>query len=76
MDHPSNPNHPAVFHVRDDGWMGVSLTIDAPRTIKPGAPLRLRYALYIHAGVPETAAIQRQWTAFAATAASNLEAKP
>lgn len=31
MDHPSNPNHPSVFHARDDGWMGASLTFDAPR---------------------------------------------
>src|SRR5205823_2801627 len=26
LDHPGNPNHPTVFHVRDDGWMGASVT--------------------------------------------------
>src|SRR4051794_39249715 len=29
MDHPANPNHPTVFHVRADGWMGSSLTQSA-----------------------------------------------
>ena len=64
MDHPSNPNHPAVFHVRDDGWTGASLTFDAPRTIKPGEPLVLRYGLYVHGGVPAVEQIQARWKAF------------
>ena len=66
MDHPANPNHPSVFHVRNDGWMGASLTFDAPRVLKPGAPLILRYGLYVHGGMPSTNAIQRQWLNFAA----------
>src|SRR5262249_28232058 len=45
LDHPSNPNHPSAFHVRDDGWMGASLTLDRAITIDPGKPLRLRYGL-------------------------------
>ncbi len=65
MDHPSNPNHPTVFHVRDDGWMGASLTYDGGRVLKPSAPLRLRYGLYVHTGVPDRATIQRRWEAFA-----------
>ena len=65
LDHPANPNHPSVFHVRNDGWMGASLTHDAPRAIKPGQPLRLRYGLYVHAGLPTLAAIGKQWEAFA-----------
>lgn len=64
MDHPSNPNHPAVFHLRDDGWMGASLTFEAPRTIPPGRPLRLRYGLYVHAGAPPPEVIRKQWEAF------------
>jgi hypothetical protein len=64
MDHPSNPNHPTVFHVRNDGWMGSSLTHDGPRTIKPGEPLKLRYGLYIHAGLPEPKALDQRWTDF------------
>jgi hypothetical protein len=65
MDHPANPNHPAFFHVRNDGWMGVSLTYDAPRAIQPNRPLRLRYGLYIHAGIPAAKQIDRQWNTFA-----------
>lgn len=73
MDHPSIPNHPSVFHVRDDGWMGASLTFDAPRVIRSGAALRLRYALYVHAGAPPAADLQRRWEAFAALPLAQLE---
>ena len=68
MDHPSNPNHPSFFHVRDDGWIGASLTHDAERTIDPGKPLELRYGLYVHAGSPDAQAIERRWKAFAGPA--------
>ena len=64
MDHPSNPNHPAVFHVREDGWMGTSLTFDADRTIEQGNPLALRYGLYVHAGAPTPERINEHWTRF------------
>jgi hypothetical protein len=65
MDHAANPNHPAVFHVRDDGWMGASLTFAEPRVLKPGKPLRLRYGLYIHSGVPPAADLEQRWKEFA-----------
>ncbi len=65
FDHPGNPNHPTYFHVRNDGWMGASLTYAAPRDITPEKPLHLRYGLYVHGemkGVPE---IEKQWRRFA-----------
>jgi hypothetical protein len=65
MDHPQNPNHPTYFHVRNDGWMGASLTYDAARTITPGAPLSLRYGLWVHRGVPTVEAIEKVWAEFA-----------
>jgi len=65
FDHPTNPGHPSPFHVRRDGWMGVCLTLNAPRTIQPGAPLLLRYALYVHRGVPSREAIDAVWSEFA-----------
>ena len=67
MDHPSNPNHPTFFHVRDDGWMGTSLTYDAERTVEPGKPLALRYGLYAHAGVPAAEELERRWQEFSRT---------
>jgi len=67
MDHPSNPNHPVPFHVRGDGWMGASLTFPGPIVIQPGTPLRLRYALFVHAGMPSPEKLQAQWKAFAKT---------
>ena len=65
FDHPSNPGHPAPFHVRDDGWMGALLALNAPLTVMPGGPLRLRYAAYVHAGTPSGEAIERHWRKFA-----------
>lgn len=67
FDHPGNPNHPVPFHVRNDGWMGASLTFPGPLTIVPGTPLRLRYALYVHAGMLPPARIEEQWQRFAKT---------
>lgn len=75
MDHPSNPNHPATFHVRDDGWMGASATFDADRTLRAGEPLKLRYGLWIHAGLPSAEQIDEQFAAFAQIGAPPAPAK-
>jgi hypothetical protein len=72
LDHPDNPNHPSVFHVRNDGWMGASLTFAGPRTIEPGKSLRLRYGLYVHGGQPSIEALEERWAAFAKTAVADL----
>jgi hypothetical protein len=64
FDHPDNPNHPSYFHVRNDGWMGASLTFDGPRQIEPNVPLHLRYGLYIHAGMKPPAEIEACWKRF------------
>ncbi len=64
MDHPANPNHPSPFHVRGDGWMGACLTLDKPIEITKDKPLRVRYALYMHRGLPPLERIDAQWSAF------------
>ncbi|MCI0684435.1 MAG: PmoA family protein [Gemmataceae bacterium] len=65
FDHPDNPNHPSVFHVRDDGWMGASLTFEGPLKIAPSEPLHVRYGLYIHRGLPAHSELDRRWREFA-----------
>ena len=75
MDHPINPGHPAPFHVRDNGWMGVCLTLDGPLTITPEKPLRLRYGLWVHADVPDAQVLDRQWEAFAREELALMEMK-
>ena len=50
FDHPSNPGHPTKWHVREDGWMGASLCMDAPRHDHAKEPLVLRYLLHAHRG--------------------------
>ena len=65
FDHPSNPNHPSYFHVRNDGWMGASLTYDAPREVTPDKPLHVRYGLYVHSDMKPPTEIDSQWKRFA-----------
>ncbi len=75
MDHPSNINHPAPFHVRDDGWMGACLTFEKELAVAPGKPLRLRYALYVHSNQGEEKAIAKVYDAFKAEKLEPLKAK-
>jgi hypothetical protein len=55
FDHASNANHPARWHVREDGWMGASFNRASSYVIRRDKPLRLRYLLHAHAGVVERA---------------------
>ena len=64
FDHPSNPNHPSHFHVRNDGWMGASLTFDNAITVETNKPLQLRYGFYVHAGLQEANALEKRWKDF------------
>jgi hypothetical protein len=75
MNHPINPRHPAPFHVRDNGWMGVCLTLDAPLTVTPEKPLRLRYGLWIHPDVPDFEMLDRQWQTFARRELASMETR-
>ncbi|MEJ2705302.1 MAG: PmoA family protein, partial [Sedimentisphaerales bacterium] len=64
FDHPDNPNFPTYFHVRNDGWMGASLTFDTPRKIEPDKPLHLRYGLYVHSDMESAKDIETRWKQF------------
>ena len=64
FDHPDNPNFPTYFHVRNDGWMGASLTFDGPRKIQPNEPLHLRYGLYVHSDMKPKEALETKWKRF------------
>jgi len=64
FDHPDNPNFPTYFHVRNDGWMGASLTFDGPRKIQPNEPLHLRYGLYVHNDIKAKDALETKWKRF------------
>lgn len=75
LDHPQNPDHPTPFHVREDGWMGACLTLNRELTIQPKEPLRLRYRLWVHAGVPNRGEVDKKWQAFSESVAPNLNPK-
>ena len=64
FDHPGNPNFPTYFHVRNDGWMGASLTFAGPREIRPDKSLNLRYGLYVHSNMKSLKEIQAKWQYF------------
>jgi len=61
LDHPSNPNHPTFFHVRNDGWMGASLTQAAAIEISKDKPLVLRYRFFVHRGACNPTALEAEW---------------
>jgi hypothetical protein len=62
--HPANPNQPTKFHVRDDGWMGASLSLAGPLAVQRDSPLRLRYGIYVHSGAPDLKVLDDQHAAF------------
>lgn len=75
FDHPDNPNFPAYFHVRNDGWMGTSLTFDAPKTIQSDKPLHLRYGLYVHSDMKDKDAVEAKWKQFTEIRPAKSETK-
>jgi len=60
-------NEAEVFR-RPARWVDYS----GPVTIEPEQPLRLRYGLWMHGGVPGAAQIERHWSKFAATQLSAI----
>lgn len=64
MDAPTNPAHPAPFHVRDDGWMGACFSHQRASSLKKGESVEVRYGIYIHRNVLSQAAIDQQYDKF------------
>jgi Methane oxygenase PmoA len=75
MNHPSNPTSPTPFHVRDDGWMGASVSADNPVEVTADHPLRLRYALWVHDGLATQAECEAQWQNFGQRAPGSMKRK-
>ena len=61
FDHPGNAPEETLWHVRDDGWMGPSLTRRTTRTVEKDKPLRVRYRLEAHAGRPWDALVDQRY---------------
>ena len=75
MNHPMNRQNPTAFHVRDDGWMGCCLSLDAPVEVTAEKHLRVRYALWTHDGVPTQEQCEAQWKAFVALPVAALNSQ-
>jgi hypothetical protein len=72
LDHPENPNHPAAWHCRNDGWAGASFNMHGPTTIQPGQALRLRYRLVLHRRDAAGAKVAQRWEEYRASPAVRL----
>ncbi len=66
LDHPANPNHPTMWHCRNDGWAGAAFCGEKPYTVEAAQPLRLRYRLVLHRGDAVQGHVADQWQAYAA----------
>jgi len=77
LDHPSNPRHPATWHVRAYGLMTANIfglhDFDPKKpkgagnlTIEKGKPVTFRYRVVVHAGDAAAAKIDEKWQHFAA----------
>lgn len=64
MNHPGNPTYPSAFHVRNDGWMGATMSYQKPVELKQGESITLRYGLYVHSGVPSREKIEQAFIVF------------
>jgi hypothetical protein len=53
FDHPDNPGQPTGWHVREDGWMCASPTMNTGLVTTQQNPLTLRYLMLIHAGMAD-----------------------
>lgn len=64
FNHPKNSPDDTFWHVRDDGWMGPSISKGSPRTIPPDGSLRARYHLIGHGGRAWEAQIPERYRAW------------
>jgi len=76
FDHPTNPGHPAHWHVRDDGWMNASACFAGPKMITKTEPLTLRYLLHVHRGIVEPKRADEVFQQFSKRSGFELAAKP
>lgn len=58
IDHAKNPNHPTKWHVREDGWIGPSISRDQSILVPQESPLTVRYLLFVHPGGCDAAQIK------------------
>jgi hypothetical protein len=67
FDHPSNPNHPTSWHVRDDGWMSAAFNLRETHELRQARPLQLRHGLHVHRNAVDPQAADKRAKQFAAS---------
>ncbi|MCA9126955.1 MAG: PmoA family protein [Planctomycetales bacterium] len=80
IDHRSNPGHEpaawAAWHIRDDGWIGPSLSRHGPVSVPTKDTLCCRYLLAVHEGDAPTADLNRLADRFDASKRLRLVERP
>lgn len=64
MNHPENLVYPSAFHVRNDGWMGATMSYQKPVQLNKGESITLRYGIFVHSGVPSMEQIEQAFATF------------
>ena len=72
FNHPSNPQNPTPYHVRDDGWMLPCLNLESSIEVSEQKKLRLRYAIWVHDGLVDAREIESAWKTFVDLPVVNL----
>ena len=72
FNHPSNPQNPTPYHVRDDGWMLPCLNLESSIEVSEQKKLRLRYAIWVHDGLADAREIESAWKTFVDLPVVNL----
>jgi hypothetical protein len=76
MNHPLNPNHATAYHVRNDGWMCSCLSLERPIEVSDVTPLRVRWGLWMHEGVPDQKKCEAMWEDFSKMPLPDMSRKP
>jgi hypothetical protein len=62
--HPKHPDYPPTWMTREYGLLAVGWPGITPQSLPAGKTVLLRYGIWIHRGVPETAEIQKAYDAY------------
>ncbi len=71
FDHPDNPRHPTIFHVRDDGWIGASFCYHDAYILPKGKSLTLHYRLYAHDAPATPEELREHWQKYSVSKHQN-----
>lgn len=73
FQHPSNPGFPAAWTLRHYGFLGPAWPGLDVQALEPGAPLTLRFRIWVHEGDAVAGRVEEAYRAFAQAPVIQLE---